>query len=404
MRNSREGNYWILRATIDFVAFTTLVENIRLGQTGFAFILNKKGELQTRPVTRPSSDIIASKTIYAELLAKPSVSSSEVSITVRSDSYQHENIYIAAFLKNGDWLLIYQQRMADAFADLSKTFKITTILIVIGLIGIIIMAFTLSRTLVRRVAKADSEKQLMGKKVVEAGKLASVGELAAGIAHEINNPVAIMVEEAGWMGDLMEEITFDESENQAEFERAIEQIQTQGKRCKEITHKLLSFARQTDATVQDVNINELLEELVALSSQRAKYGMVEIRTDFQENLPSLRVSTSELQQVFFNLINNGIDAMDHEGGTLTISSYQRENNLVIAVSDTGKGIPEANLDRIFDPFFTTKPVGKGTGLGLSICYGIIEKMGGKLEVESVVGTGTTFSTSIPFKTDAGRQH
>jgi two-component system NtrC family sensor kinase len=404
VRNSREGGYWILRATIDFVAFTTLVENIRLGQTGFAFILNKKGELQTRPVTRPSSDIIASKTIYAELLAKPSVSPSEVSITIRSDSSQHENIYISAFLKNGDWLLVYQQRMADAFADLSKTFMITTVLIFIGLIGIIIMAFTLSRTLVRRVAKADSEKQLMGKKVVEAGKLASVGELAAGIAHEINNPVAIMVEEAGWMGDLMEDITFDESENQAEFERAIEQIQTQGKRCKEITHKLLSFARQTDATVQDVNINELLEELVALSSQRAKYSMVEIRTDFQENLPSLRVSTSELQQVFFNLINNAIDAMGHDGGTLTISSYQREKYLVIAVSDTGQGIPEANLDRIFDPFFTTKPVGKGTGLGLSICYGIIDKMGGKLEVASSVGTGTTFLTSIPFKTGAGRQH
>ncbi len=281
VRNSREDGHWILRATIDFVAFTNLVENIRLGQTGFAFILNKKGELQTTPITRPSSEIIASKTIYAELLAKPSVSPSEVRIAVKSDSDQNENIYIAAFLKNGDWLLVYQQRMADAFADLGKTFRITTVLIVIGLIGIIIMAFTLSKTIVRRVAKADSEKQLMSKKVVEAGKLASVGELAAGIAHEINNPVAIMVEEAGWMGDLMEEIVFDESENQAEFERAIKQIQTQGKRCKEITHKLLSFARRTDTTIQDVNIKELLEELVALSSQRAKYSMVEIRTDFQ---------------------------------------------------------------------------------------------------------------------------
>jgi len=404
VRNSREDGHWILRATIDFVAFTTLVENIRLGQTGFAFILNKNGELQTTPITRPSIDIIASKAIYTEFLAKPSVSSSEVRITVRSDSSQHENIYIAAFLKNGDWLLVYQQRMADAFTDLSKTFKITTILIFIGLIGIVIMASTTSKTLVKRVAKADSEKQLMSKKVVEAGKLASVGELAAGIAHEINNPVAIMVEEAGWMGDLMEEISFDESENQVEFERAIEQIQTQGKRCKEITHKLLSFARQTDTTVHDVNIHELLEELVALSSQRAKYSMVEMRTDFQQNLPSLRVSTSELQQVFFNLINNAIDAMGHDGGTLTISSYEREKYLVIAVSDTGEGIPEANLDRIFDPFFTTKPVGKGTGLGLSICYGIIEKMGGKLEVASTVGTGTTFLTSIPFKTDAGRQY
>jgi two-component system NtrC family sensor kinase len=404
VRNSRQDGHWILRATIDFVRFTNLVENIRLGETGFAFILNKKGELQTTPISRPSIDIIANQTIYTEFLAKSSVSPRKVHVAVKSDSDQNENIYIAAFLKNGDWLLVYQQRMADAFADLDKTFMLTTVLMFFGLVAIIIMAFTLSKTVVRRVAKADSEKQLMSKKVVEAGRLASVGELAAGIAHEINNPVAIMVEEAGWMGDLMEEVAFDESENQVEFERAIEQIQIQGKRCKEITHKLLSFARQTDTTIQDVNIKELLEELVALSSQRAKYSMVEIRTDFSQNLPSLRVSTSELQQVFFNLINNAIDAMDHDGGTLTISLRERENYLVIAVSDTGKGIPEANLDRIFDPFFTTKPVGKGTGLGLSICYGIIEKMGGKFEVESKMGTGTTFLVSIPFQTDAGRQH
>jgi len=404
VRNSREEGHWILRATIDFVRFTTLVENIRLGQTGFAFILNDKGELQTTPVTKPTVDIIAGKTIYTEFLAKPSVSPGRVRIAIKSDNARKENIYIAAFLKKGDWLLVYQQRLTDAFADLDKTFIITTVLMFFGLVGIIIMAITLSKTVVNRVAKADSEKQLMSKKVVETGKLASVGELAAGIAHEINNPVAIMVEEAGWMGDLMEEITFDESENRAEFERAIKQIQTQGRRCKEITHKLLSFARQTDATIHDVNIKELLEELVALSSQRAKYSMVEIRTDLSPNLPSLRVSTSELQQVFFNLINNAIDAMDHDGGTLTISSRQRENYLVFAVSDTGTGIPEANLDRIFDPFFTTKPVGKGTGLGLSICYGIIEKMGGKLEVESTMGKGTTFLISIPFQTDADRQH
>ena len=131
--------------------------------------------------------------------------------------------------------------------------------------------------------------------------------------------------------------------------------------------------------------------------------MVEIRTDFAPNLPSLRVSTSELQQVFFNLINNAIDAMDHNGGTLTVSAQQREKYLVFTISDTGTGIPEANLDRIFDPFFTTKPVGKGTGLGLSICYGIIEKMGGKLEVESMVGKGTTFLISIPLQMDTERQ-
>jgi two-component system NtrC family sensor kinase len=403
VRNSREGVHWILRATIDFVAFTTLVENIRIGQTGFAFILNNEGKLQTTPKTRPSMDMIDSKTIYEEFLANQQISPGKILIATKTDSSLHKNIYIAASIKNGDWLLVYQQRITDAFADLNKTFMITTALMCIGLIGIVIMAFTLSRTIVQRVAKADAEKQMMSKKVVETGKLASVGELASGVAHEINNPIAIMVEEAGWIGDLLEEEEFEKIENRAEIERAVEKIQYHGNRCKEITSKLLSFARKTDTTVHDVDINALLEELVALSSQRAKYGMVEIQTDFQKGLPSLRASTSELQQVFFNLINNAIDAMDPEGGTLRISSRQRENTLVISVSDTGHGIPEANLDRIFDPFFTTKAVGKGTGLGLSICYGIIEKMGGKVEVNSTVGTGTTFSTFLPFQHESDRQ-
>jgi two-component system NtrC family sensor kinase len=403
VRNSHQEGYWILRATIDFVRFTSLVDNIRLGETGFAFILNKTGELQTTPISRPSIEVDASRTIYTELLSRSAVIPEEPRVAVKSDSNQNKNIYIAALLKNGDWLLVYQQRMADAFADLNKTFMLTTALMFLGLVAIIIMAFTLSKAVVRRVARADSEKQLMSKKVIEASKLASVGELAAGIAHEINNPVAIMVEEAGWMGDLMEDVVFDKNEDRSEFERSIKQIQTQGKRCKEITHKLLSFARQTDSTVQDVDIKTVIEEMVALSSQRTKYSLVQIRTEVEQNLPSIRASISELQQVFFNLINNAIDAMENQGGTLTISCKQQNSFIVIKISDTGKGIPEANLDRIFDPFFTTKPVGKGTGLGLSICYGIIEKMGGKIEVQSKVGLGTSFLISIPLQSQESRQ-
>jgi two-component system NtrC family sensor kinase len=265
------------------------------------------------------------------------------------------------------------------------------------------MAFLLSRVIVNRIAKADEEKQMMNQKVIEAGKLASVGELAAGVAHEINNPVAIMVEEAGWMGDLLEEEEFRSSKNLPELQRAISQIQTQGKRCKEITHKLLSFARKTDATVCNVAVNELLGDVVALSAQRAKYSKVEIQTDFKENLPPLKSSPSEMQQVFFNLINNALDAMENIGGVLKLSSRQKNNHIFVEVSDTGRGIPAANLARIFDPFYTTKPAGKGTGLGLSICYGIIDKLNGKLECKSTVDVGTTFYVSIPLPEDSDSQ-
>jgi two-component system NtrC family sensor kinase len=395
------GDYWILRATIDFVEFTTLVENIRLGQTGFAYIINQQGEMQTKPTALPDIATIDSEKIYSEIVDKREEVADKVRMALLQDDSNHENIYAASFLKNGDWLFVYQQRVVDAFSDLNKTFLITTALMIVGFIIIISMAVILSRTVVRRVARSEQETQMMSKKVVEAGKLASVGELAAGIAHEINNPVAIMVEEAGWMGDLLEDMALEKGQDRAEFERAIKQIQTQGKRCKDITHKLLSFARQTDATIEDVDILRLLEELIELSAQRAKYAMVKIKTDFGDNLPTLKVSATELQQVFFNLINNALDAMEKQGGDLNIFCHRENDSVTIKVADTGGGIPKANLDRIFDPFFTTKPVGKGTGLGLSICYGIIEKMGGNLSVDSVVGQGTTFTISIPLK--AGRR-
>ena len=396
VHNSYQDSAWILRATIDFVAFNTLVESIHIGQTGFAFILNRQGELQTTPITKPSLEILPSQTIYTEFMDETGLSPDDIRTVVKPDSSSHKNIYVASFLKNGDWLLVYQQRAKEAFADLNKTFVITTVMMVLGPLAIILMAFMLSRMIVNRIAKADEEKLMMNEKVVEAGKLASVGELAAGVAHEINNPVAIMVEEAGWIGDLLEDEEFRSSQNLPELQRAVSQIQTQGKRCKEITHKLLSFARKTDATVCDVTLNELLEDVVALSAQRAKYSMVEIQTDFQENLPPLKSSPSEMQQVFFNLINNALDAMENSGGVLKLTSRQKNNHLVVEVSDTGKGIPAANLNRIFDPFFTTKPVGKGTGLGLSICYGIIDKLNGKLECKSMVDVGTTFYVSIPL--------
>lgn len=386
---------WILRATIDFVAFSDLVNNIRIGRTGIAYILNREGKLQTSPGTRPMPADIPDPLLAKALWDSMSAGGDEVRIVLKANSSGQENIYAGAFLKNGDWLLIYQQSAEDAFADLDRSFFITTVIMTLGTAAVFLMAFALSRMIVIRTAKADEEKKLMGQKVVETGKLASIGELAAGVAHEINNPVAIMVEEAGWIGDLLEEKEFQDSKNLDEFKRALAQIQTQGRRCKDITFKLLSFARKTAAKEQDIQINYVIEELVALSAQRAKFSMVEVKTELAEGLPMVRVSISELQQVFLNLINNAIDAIGNKGGKLTLSTRAQNGFAVVDVTDTGSGIPAANLSRIFDPFFTTKAVGKGAGLGLSICYGIINKLGGRIEVTSTVDVGTTFSVYIP---------
>jgi two-component system NtrC family sensor kinase len=382
-----------LRATIDFVAFNSLVESLRIGKTGFAFILNNEGKFQTKPLF----DITPSNEPYKYFLEGGNKFKNNVCIVERADDLGNKNIYAAAFLKNGDWLLVCQQDVKDAFSDLRHAHKIAVIIFFIGGLCIITMAFLLSRRMVNHIAKADREKEMMNQQVIETGKLESIGELAGGIAHEINNPVAIMVEEAGWIQDLLEEKEFQKSKNLDEFKRSLKQINTQGKQCKEITHKLLSFARKTDSRIQDVQVNDLIEEMVWLSVQRAKYNNVGINTDLQEDLPFIQVSQSEIQQVLLNLINNALDVMEKKGGTINITSQLEEYYIGIEIADNGPGIPEGNLSRIFDPFFTTKPPGKGTGLGLSICYGIIKKLGGEIDVHSVLDSGTTFCVRIPFQ-------
>jgi two-component system, NtrC family, sensor kinase len=386
------GQTWILRATIDFGAFNDLVQNIRIGQTGFAYILNRDGEFQTKTVL----DVLPSRGPCAEFVSNGEGFNKGICITTKDDENGIENIYVTGSLKRGGWLLVFRQKSSDAFSDFHQAVRVSLVIMVMGGLGIISMASVFSKKMAHRIQQADQEKELMNEQIVETGKLASVGELAAGIAHEINNPVAIMVEEAGWIEDLLEEETFEDGENIKEFRRALEQIRNQGRRCKEITHKLLSFARKTDSTIQEVQIKDVIEELISLSSQRAKFSNVAITSDIENDLPALQISQTEIQQVLLNLINNALDAMEKKGGALDVRAKRKNGSIDINVEDTGPGIPEANIGRIFDPFYTTKPVGKGTGLGLSICYGIIKKMGGEIQVRSTIGVGTSFRVRIPL--------
>ena len=361
--------------------------------------MNKAGEFQTKPSaeTEDPEEIL-------KLMAMDKLGLSP-SVIIKKNQAGKKIIYASVYLKQGDWLMILQQDLEDAYAELYSTQRIAIIIILVGSLIIIGTSLVLSRGLIKRISQADREKsqadqerEMMSQQVIETGKLASIGELAAGIAHEINNPVAIMVEEAGWIEDLLEEEKsgLHQSDNLEEIHRALRQIHTQGKRCKDITHKLLSFARKTDSRINEIAVNEALDEVVYLSEQRAKYSNIKINRNFQKNLPSIQASETELQQVLLNIVNNALDAMEKSGGEINISSGRDDGYVLITLKDSGPGIAHANLGRIFDPFFTTKPVGKGTGLGLSICYGIINKMGGHINVQSEVNKGTIFTISLPI--------
>lgn len=415
VRRQVDGMNYILRATIDFESFNSLVENIRIGETGLAFIMNRAGEFQTTPRTDAPVDkafflsLVEKKfplgktedkrTAYGEikdnLKAKESALDKEV-LAGQTHFSGRDYVYVVTPLKSAEWILVYQQDTADAFADLRRSRILALAIFLIGTLGIAFTTLVLARKMVGRIERADMEKEMMNEQVIETGKLASVGELAAGIAHEINNPVAIMIEEAGWIGDLVAEETNMESERAQEINRALKQIETQGERCKEITHKLLSFARRTDPRMMEVDVNELIEEILSISEQRSKFSNVKLVKNLQPDLPTIFASPSELQQVLLNLVNNALDAMGSEGGTIEVSTRVKEDHIVVDVADTGQGIPKAILPRIFDPFFTTKPVGKGTGLGLSICFGIVKKMGGSISVNSAVGVGTTMHVHLPL--------
>lgn len=239
--------------------------------------------------------------------------------------------------------------------------------------------------------------------LLQAEKLVSIGLLATGVAHEINNPVAIMIEESGWIEDLLEEDEFRESRNLEEFNRALKQIHTQGQRCKEITRKLLSFARKRDSGEDPTDLNRAIEDVAGLCQQRARQNNVILETRLEDSLPRVRVSASEMQQVLMNLINNSLDALADSGGTICLSSRRTRDQVLVKVADNGPGISQADQAKVFDPFFTTKSVGKGSGLGLFICYSLIKSMGGRIAVHSEPESRTRFTIRLPIQSPTDKR-
>ncbi len=398
------GRPSILRATVNLTAFSSLVENIHIGKTGFAVILNSRGELQTRKPAALTSDLLNSLVPPDSGLSLPESGLSLKGFRTLSDAQGLTYISLSAPLCHVDWQVVFCQRERDAFSQLRRTQHLALVVFLFGVTALAALAHILPRKIQTLITRAELKNEAMSRQVVESGRLATIGELAAGIAHEINNPVAIMSEEAGWMQDLLSDPSFDTREGLGELERALDQIRIQGRRCKEITHKLLRFARKGDAQVQEIQINDAVAEIVDFTAQMAQYTNVDLKTDLGPELPLIKISLSELQQILLNLINNALDAIQQDTrrsrpGEILIRTRKSpgpDPRLIISVTDDGPGIPGENLERIFDPFFTTKPVGQGTGLGLSICYGIIQKLEGEIYVTSRLGEGTQFRIFLPL--------
>jgi two-component system, NtrC family, sensor kinase len=247
-----------------------------------------------------------------------------------------------------------------------------------------------------RANKLLLEKNRMERRLREFLSLASLGELSVGVAHEINNPLAVILESVGWIKDLLaDDEIIKTSPNLDEINKSVNLIMLHAKRCREVTHKLLSFARKQDHKEEIVNIGEVIREILEAFNYTQRTN-INIATHVDKSAASIRVSAVELIQILRNLIDNAVDAIGENKGQIDIKVKCREDSLIIVVEDTGAGIPEAIKDRIFEPFFTTKPVNKGTGLGLYICYGIVKRLKGDIEIKSDEGKGTCFTITIPI--------
>ena len=230
--------------------------------------------------------------------------------------------------------------------------------------------------------------------LIQSRKMAAIGDLTAGIAHELNNPLnnISLTTEA-----LIDE--FDDWDREAKL-KMLGTISTQVDRAGATVANLLDFTRRDESSFERLSINEILSRTVKLVSNEINLHDIKLILELGNNLPTIMGSVHNLQQVFLNLLVNAIQAMPDKG-TLRIKSYGENESLKVDISDTGIGIPAENLDKIFDPFFTTKEVGHGTGLGLSVSYGIIKKHHGHITVSSEVGKGTTFSVILPLSNSGG---
>jgi two-component system NtrC family sensor kinase len=236
---------------------------------------------------------------------------------------------------------------------------------------------------------------LLDERLLQSQKLAAIGELSAGIAHEINNPLAIIRQEAEWMQHLLKKLGGGDHQELVELQGSVNEIVQQVDRCTEITRNLLDFARKRDPVIQAVEVNRIIENMTMLVEKEARHNNITIVRHYDETLPAIYSDAPQLRQVILNFLTNATHAIGKDGVVTITTRLSNADAVDIVISDTGCGIPAAYLSKIFDPFFTTKPAGQGTGLGLSICHGIILRLGGRITVASQVGQGAEFTITLP---------
>ena len=382
---SNDGQTWILRATIDTTFFDILISSMGLPRQTDAFLISRDGILQTNSL------------YYGNTLEKCSLQSP---VSFRSSSFEGTDdknravISVASPFSIAGYTLVIVQPQSVA---LKSWYTLKTEMIIIFLISLTIIIFAIlqmTRVLIKRIKTSDEHRENVLAELQHAQKLSSIGRLSAGVAHEINNPLAIINEKAGLMSDL---IKLSKDFNKKEkFIGLTDAILNSVKRCRKITHRLLGFSKRIDIKIETININHIINEVLDFLEKDILYRKIDVQLLLSDSLVLIHSDHGLIQQILVNLLTNAFAAVEEFGQVEIHTHNLNDGGVHLKISDNGCGIPQDLIKNIFDPFFTTKKE-KGTGLGLSITYGIIKKLGGQINVDSKIGEGTTFTIDLPEK-------
>ena len=372
---------WVLRATINSELFNALLASAEVGPGGDAFILNRQGELQT-----PSRLGLSALPAEEKGLLN---SGGDLAIHHAEDA-----LYATTGMKNNAWTLVLKTDIRTSLADFYRARQRDHLIIACAALAILGVSTFLVRSMMNKVEGADQQRMQLYDRIRYSEKMALIGRMAANVAHEINNPLQIIGDQAGWLDELMNEEDPAQLKNTEEYRAAFAKIRAQVKRASTITHRLLGFSRSTDGLKSLVNINTLVEETVSFLEKEAANHRIAIRRNLDPTLPEITTDNSQLQQVFLNILNNAFDAIGNDGA-LTITTSRSDKQLAVEFADSGPGLPEEVLKKVFDPFFTTKKAGCGTGIGLAISYNIVERLGGTIEARNGRQGGCVFRVNLP---------
>jgi signal transduction histidine kinase len=383
-RELAPGRGYVLRATIDTEYINRLVRTLLHQPGGDVFLIDQNGVFQTTPLAQ------GSVLERAPIPSLPLSMQAEVMHLNPSQGGPRDLVY--ASVAGSPFTLVMlgaPSVVHGGWAGLRRNLLIFLALSSVLILGVVIWGSTWA---VRRARDADLVRAAAYHKMEYQNKMAALGRLSAGVAHEINNPVSIIAQSAGLLKDLL--LMSDKPTPKERQLELLDSVLSSADRCGGITHRLLGFAKHMHLQTETIDLGQLLQEVLGFLGKEAGYRDIQVDLDFPEEPVTVDSDRGQLQQVFLNIVNNAFAAVD-DGGSIQIGITRPESDAVsVWVQDDGVGIPEDHLHHIFDPFFSTKK-GAGTGLGLSITYGIVQKLGGDVSVRSRVGFGTRFVVTLP---------